>query len=270
MSETDLILEAMNGSIPTKRKRMVPQEVEPPVVGYDAVIAKLAKRSRTKRSPAKRSVTQWNNTDFLRYVGEILDVEGLVLEVSGVRDRELMGKVYDRLADHYRDRMTNFILRQYLDWWVHSYACILRQRSIHPQMFLMERYVENFISFYDLEAPSKAPKPPIEKKDEDPVDLSDHALFELGGLPMLLMTEGIVISYKVLQERNESAVFQRLSTALRNLTRDAVEKVLDITLSKKTYNSKYAIDFISIAKSACEYYSIKKYVGIKYEEYFEN
>ncbi len=134
----------------------------------------------------------------------------------------------------------------------------------------MERYIEKFIAAYDVESTSACVLD-TEKDDEGAsVDLSDHALFELGGLPMLLMTEGIVIAYKVLQERNESGVYQKLSVALRGLTRDAIEKVLDITLSKKPYNSKYAIDFISIAKPALEYYGIKGYADAKYEECFEN
>ena len=137
-------------------------------------------------------------------------------------------------------------------------------------MFLMERYVEKFIAAYDIEA---TPCVLDSKKEEDEgasVDLSDHTLFELGGLPMLLMTEGVVVAYKVLQERNESGVYQKLSVALRGLTRDAVDKVLAITLSKKPYNSKYAIDFISVAKPALEYYGIKDYADVKYREYFEN
>lgn len=263
MTETELILSALKGPAPVKKKKkrlveLFPSEVIPDT---DRVISSL---SKTKKKKKPKRIENWSNTDFLKHLESSLEQEGLHLETTSLRDRDLMAKIYDDIAEHLKDDMSNKVFRSYLDWWVSDCSRFMKAQIIFPAMLRSDKFVSRFLhEFHNMNIISE-----VEESLEIEQPKTDiNALYSLGGLPMILMSKGIVVAYTVMKEKGEDRIMARISDALRDLNKSSLIKCLDITMKTK-YNKTEIVDFMSIAQPALIFHGIKNFNKVDYREFF--
>ena len=263
MNETDVILKALRQTTPLKkRKRMYTPEIEPsPICSYDEVIARIGKKTR---KPLKRNLSEWTNADFMRYLQELFSVRGMELSSVGIRDREIIGKTYDSLAHRLKEEMSNEVLRDYFDWWITSYGSLDHRRQFSVYIFLSDRYIDKFVRRFGV---SLKPQERLQERPQEVVD--NFTLYKMGGLPLLLMSKGIVQTCSLLKERNEKNIFTEVVKTMQKFSKDTLLEIMEITLKGAPYPRKDEIDFISLARPVLEFYGLKKFINIKYQEYFE-
>lgn len=270
MNETELILGAIQKSAPPKRRRKVMREFEPsPVEENDTVLRDLAnkqvKRRKTTSQRKRKSIIQWSNTDFIKYLSEMLSVHGLRLSSTGVRDRDNISRVYDAMAERLQEEMSNAILKTYFEWWVSSYGPFLTNEPIYTGTFAADHLIEKFLSRYDY-TKQEAPKVTVK---EEAMEIDEYTLYDLGGLPMVLTSKGLVVTYKVLREKKIDDIFSKISSALRDLSKDAVCTTMENTFKGAPYKEGDKVDFISVSRRALEFHGLKKYKKISYQDYFK-
>lgn len=271
MTETELILSAMKMGMPKKQKKRVMKEIEPdPVIdALDDPIWKKA--SRKPRAP--KTVNQWNYRDFVRHVQKTLGLMGLRLE-SGVgygRDENLIVKLHDMFVPHFGDSMSNQILRDYLEWWIASYAR-LQDRPISLRTMMRDYHIARFIKSYgnnqrSLTMPVAA-SPPVADRSAAP-EVSDDELYALGGISMLLMSRGIVVANRVLTAKGEPKPLLQISRSLRSLSKGVLDQVMRTTLEASPYPKQDAVDFISLARPALRYHRINSFDHVQYMDSFK-
>ncbi len=266
MNERDLILKALQQASPHRRCRMVVREIEPSIdAGPDAITALATKQSRKRKAVSRskmKKLSEWNGSDFLRYINEMLSVHDLRLESTNVRDRDNVNRLYDILAKQLQEKMSNVVLKEYFDWWISSYGPFMHDYQIYAATFLRDDLVSKFLKRY--EAPD-APKP-VQPVDSD---VSEDVLYEMGGLQMLLMSRGIVSSYRVLRSKNTLNPFGKISSTLRDFSKDVVRKTMKITLELSPYNDDDTIDFVSVARPALDFHGLKEFLNISYQGCFK-
>lgn len=264
MTETELILEAISTGIVNRvvKKKLKIQEFDSSPADYDPVIRKLAKKLPSNK---KKSIRQWSNTDFLRYIKTGIESQGLIFETAGLRDRDTVGKIYDNMVIYLQDKMDNHVLKNYFDWWVSERARLVKQQIIYTSMICSDVSIETFMKqFYKEEPRLSISTPPVENKDT-PTDY--ESLYNLGGLSMILLSGGIVVTYNLLKSKNEDRFISKISNALKSMNKDTLVKVMDITLKNK-YTNNQVVDFMSIAQPSLRYHKISKYVKTNYKEFF--
>ena len=149
MNERDLILQALERPIPNEEPKKVKsmQEIEPsPFCEHEDAIWKMAKKTSQKHKT--KPVTQWTNTDFIRYLNQLLSVYDLQLENYSISDANLISRLYDSLACKLDD-MGNKILRDYIEWWVNLYGCSMHGKEIYVHSLVSDYYINIFLKKFD-------------------------------------------------------------------------------------------------------------------------
>jgi len=269
MNERDLILRALRKSPPPVCHKMVMQEIEPSIdEGPDAITALAKKQSRKHKTESKskrKKLSQWTSSDFLRYINKMLSVHDLRLESTNIRDRDNINRLYDVFAKQLQDKMSNVVLKEYLDWWISSYSPFMHDYHIYATTFLRDDLIGKFLSRY------KVSNKEVQESELKPdTSVSEDVLYEMGGLQMLLMSRGIVSSYRVLKSRNTLNPFLKISSTLRDFSKDIVRKTMEITLGLSPYNNDDIIDFISVAQPALDFYGLREFSNISYQGYFKH
>lgn len=271
MEDTELILGALRMAAPPPRKKKVIPEIEPSEIeeaDENDPVWKLAKLCGKKRKPKHKPLQAWTSTDFMRYLDSSLKVYSLHLESATARDREVMSGLYDTMVRCLGDRMNNSVLKDYIDWWVAAYGPGFFGRKIYvsslTQEFTLAKFYQRFDAIQDeRKAPVVAdtPKPVINKVD-------DETLYRMGGLPMLLMSRGIVAAGILLRKQGRTDWIIQLSDALRKFSKEVVLDVIEESIKNAPYNTSDMFDFISVARPTLQYYGIRNYDNLRYQEYF--
>jgi hypothetical protein len=266
VDESQLIVQAMRMSIPPKRKRKVMREIEPSLIDVsNDAISRMA--SKITRKPRKKPFRQWEPSDFVKYLVEALSNQSMSLERVGARDREDMAFLYDELVRRVDEQMNNTIMRDYLDWWTETHARKLFGQPVYVKSLSNERFLDQFIKlkFGTATEKSSVSAPPATTHKE----VDAQTLYRMGGLSMLLRSKGIVMTASILREKNDSNWLMRISQALQNFPKNAVQETMERTIAGATYPSEDMVDFISIARPALEFHRIRDYSGINYRGYFK-
>src|SRR5690606_25113646 len=120
MDDKNLILSALSLAPPkTSRKKVLKSFDTDPLVRESIFIPRSTKKKR--RDGRSRPVSEWSNTDFLNHYRDALSVRGLFMERRGLRNAEVMSKIYDVFVTLNPDT-NNALLKEYIDWWsaIHS------------------------------------------------------------------------------------------------------------------------------------------------------
>ncbi|KKM74077.1 hypothetical protein LCGC14_1404040, partial [marine sediment metagenome] len=128
MNETDLILNCMSADTPKKKSQ------------------------RTTKQIRHKSLQEWTGADFLKHINTQLSYYGLSLESTGARDSDIINRIYDNLVDRTDFRMSNMVLRDYLDWWIGSQAFKYRESgdSIYIHSFMKDYHLNKFVKEWKL------------------------------------------------------------------------------------------------------------------------
>jgi len=266
MNETQVIKEALlaKGTCVPKPKRRVMMEIEPmPFEEKDEVINSIAKRRKKAKT---RRIEDWTGTDFLKHIKYLSGLHSILYDssLSSLRDRNEVSKIYDKIASHLQERMNNEVLRDYFEWWISSHSYLMSGRKIYISLFSYDTYINKFITRYDVSEKS-APNI-VETRKEEEID--DVTLYTHGGLPMVIVSRGIVAAYGVLKQKNINNSFVKISSTLHDLSKDALQTTMDITIQNAPYPQQDVVDFISLARSAMVFHDLKQFMSLTYKDYF--
>jgi len=263
VEDRDLILKALQLGAPPKRtrKRVKPIFQDSMDVGPDAVF----KPKKTRRPMPKRekTIAEWSGSDFVRYYTKCLSQFGIMIETN-LRDSDWVMKVYDLLVDEFGGSMNNYVLRDYIDWWVGTHASVQSGKEIGVFSLNRGSDIERFVKHYAL----RAGKPQSQKTPKVEVDISAEEMYKKSGLTMVLMEFGIAEAYRVMVAKGETTIFARISDALKNCSKQIVEQILDRTMTRR-YNLEYLVDFMSVARPALKFHRLEKqFDHVDYKQYF--
>lgn len=255
MDERSLILNAIKN-----KDAVTSSDVTFP--GEDAILDLVKKRKR-RESFKKKPCTQWNNADFLRYIDYTMREFGVARFTGNVRrDSDLINHLYDNFAKKIRDQMNNCVLRDYIDWWSSIWAPRLTGRGFYVQNLMDQSSIQRFLSRFDTPTPIVANTSPNVSSNED------HAIYDLGGLPLLVVKRGLVIGYSVIQKRSTEP--QRdLECVVKDLSKSMLTKVLRLTLHNGPYLQSNEFDFMSLASPFLVKWEIKEFSDVDFKDYFK-
>lgn len=269
--DTELILDAIKNTSITPRKRKIMLEFddlgvrEAEMVEADALsgLSKKMKRRESRKTKYKRlPLDEWSKLDFLTYTQDLLSPYHIYLENNGSKGADTVARMYDKLAVTFGYDMNNCVLKEYLEWWVLAFASGIRTPSIYIQRMWDEKYVEMFARRYNKIHQIISETVPIQNENI-------HVIFQTGGLPMLLMKTGIVISHSFLQEKKDTTLFTKLSKALRTFSSNVLKSTMDLTIRGAPYPMSKKVDFLSIARPALELRGLTSYLSLDYKYFFK-
>lgn len=269
-NENELILQALTQSSPPSKKRyeaemFLDDLIESP---QDDPIWKLAKKEERKEKARKKTIEEWSGADFLRYLNDRLTNYGLKLERAGIRDRDCVSKLFDDFVRCLGKKMTNEILREYFDWWISVNASNLHGEKIYIYRLMGRFDIEKFITRY--EERSKVQTPIIPKINVSQPTPDDMMIYEVSGLPAVLMKKGIVVGHRILKEKKTDNAFQLIIKTLQSFSKETLGKTMDVTLAGAPYPQSDTVDFLSLARHALQFHKIVKYLKLDYKSYFKS
>lgn len=268
MNETQIIIDILRNPVANKRKKRVVKEIEPRIItSTDPVINKLAKKLDTKIS---RPVANWTNTDFLKHLKVLASSFGLDF-THAMNEKNTIGRLYDKFV-HIYDEMSNKVLKDYLEWWMSSYGRHTSGREIYINNLLSDQHMEKFIRWYNPDAnrpvvvghsnetASVRPK----ANDEG---ISDQVVYDLGGLPMLLRSRGLVVAHFLLKKNGRSQ--EEISNVLSGFSKSAIEKVMAVTIDRAPYPLGQYFDFMHIVEPHLQKHALQSFTGLIVGDYFK-
>jgi hypothetical protein len=270
MNETQLILEALNCSAMAapKRTRRFIREIEPLPAIMDTrgdAIARMSRQKTNQDAYKRKPVGKWSSSDFLRYFDDVLKIQDMRYErTSIVKDRNDMGRIYDKIAERILAKMNNGVLKEYLEWWFEANARRYRDegRPIRIAALCDQDTIARFVTNRFNDDINR----PVEKVHD--TALSDEELFALG-LSMLLMHKGIVVAYRMLSQKRVPNVLVSIQKALRDFNRDVLMATIKRTIAGAPYSEKDVIDFMTVAKPALQYHNISDFDRLSYRSFFK-
>ena len=277
MDDTQLILSALKQPSPKSRLRkkvlrdlgeMSTLGDPSPIEEKDDVITAISKRTQRKSKYARKSVNEWGNTDFVSYLRHSLSNHGIGLEPSGVNGLSVISKIHDRLVDKLECEMSNQILKEFIDWWVSSHAQCLGSSRCSVLLLGSERFVDRFATrFAEVDEDMKCQRT-LEEGVVCYTNVTPETIYNLGGLPMLLCSFGIVDAHKLLKTKENGSGFTKIASALRELSKDDVKQVMKVTQERSPYHKNDVVDFISVAKAALEFHGLNEFKNVSYQKFF--
>ena len=276
MNENEIILKAMNKDTPKRTPRKFQVKL------FDGTFAeskedplyKIVEKTKEKKK-RKKYISEWSATDFIRHLAQNLSLYAIELETSSkdevrssLRDGTWMNQLYDKLVNKIGYEMSNYVLKEYIEWWCDTFAKTKTGQHILVSTISKDDDLNRFVAFKRHE-----PVKPIEESVTVPVIVETEALpmdiYKNFGLNRLLIEKGIVISYTILTELGQNAIFSQISAALSTFSKDMFDKVMQRTINK-VYNTKDLVDFISVSQRAIKFHGlVKKYGKINYKDYFK-
>jgi hypothetical protein len=264
VNETDLIVRAMKMSTPKKHRKIIP-EIEPSLINTtnDAISRMASRAIRKKRSKPLKS---WEAPEFLQYLIQALSNYSVRLARVSARDREDMAYIYDELVRRVNDDMSNIVMRDYIDWWSSTYARKMYGEELYVRQLGNDHYVDQFVNIkFNRSTNISVPE------NKSPADQTVDAqiLYQMGGLPMLLRSKGIVVAANILRDKGDTNWLMRLSQTLHDFPKEAVCDTMLHTISGAPYLPECMVDFVSVARPALEYHRVRDFVGLNYRQYFK-
>jgi len=267
-----IILNAMMSNPPSKKQKKKMNGIfnSDTDLNSDAVV-KLSKSIHVASTKHKNKLlSSWNSSDFIKYFFSATNTVGISIDVN-IRDSDCMKKLYDDLVTALGDRMNNYVLRDYIDWWISNKLHKMKDQS-HVSIYSLRKdyYIVDFIN-QTQKSDISAHNTKIDTNKEPHHQLSKSdpmEIFETSGITMVLVEFGIVEACRVLKQRGEKLVYMQISDLLKNLSKEMLIKVVDLTISKK-YNTADMVDFVSLSYPALRYHRIdKRYKSISYKDFF--
>lgn len=242
-------------------------EVDPFFPTTDPVITSLYKAQKKKNKKKKKDVSDWSNSDFIKYLDKNLKNLGTCIEDYSLKGRENFSRMYDLLAMHFKKEMNNHILKEYLDWWTFNIAPLLRTETTSTHALLKDKYIGSFLTYYSTNQivdGQCAIKPQSEK-----IENTDYSqIYLTGGLSALLMSGGIVIANRVLKSNKVAGRFGKITEEISKMPKSAVIALIHKTTGNAPYLDEDKCDFISLSRGALNFHGIKEFQSMNYENYF--
>ena len=265
MDEKSIILGAIN-----KPKPKINDDDLGLFDGKDA-IEEMVKAKKRKESFMHKSCLEWTNLEFLNYIDFMLRGVGIYRSFGSIqRESDYINRIYDRLTKTLKDKMDNKVLRDYLEWWASIFASRMSGREFHLNNLMNELHISKFLVRYqagiNAEVVTPQDGPPVSSA---PVkEYTNKEVYDMGGLPMLLIKCGIVNACK-LSKQQKGISLENIRTVLLSLTKPLLEKVLSLTVQRAPYSQSDEIDFISLALPATSQHNLVSFSTLKYKDYFK-
>lgn len=223
-------------------------------------IMDLAKYKKRESSFKRKAISSWVYVDFLRYFSSLLTMYGMTYErTSSQSDGASMGRLHDVLATHLKENMSNKVLKEYLEWWVHHHG----EKYHDSELFIWSLYngttVDVFLKRFDC---MQAEKDLLITSDLDHIEISDHDLYQLGGISLLLMKRGIVRAYRMAKDK------KCIKAALGSFSKEVLKETMELTLDNSPYDEKDKVDFIELAQKSMVEHNMKEYLKFRHEQCF--
>ncbi len=268
VDERKLILDALKQSSPRKTKRRIMREIEPSLIDGNDPILKAARREAKKAKRARKLVEEWTNSDFVHYLSQTMPTFGVELEKRGMPDVERMGKIYDKMVRRLGNRMDNHILKEYLDWWMSTCTDGLSSRNVYVKSLMNDWFLTKFYNRFD-DLPASPIAISLEKSQKHDSDLDENALYQLGGLPMVVMSKGIVVGHRVSKARGSSDSEKVLTSIINSFSKNVIRQVMLVTLVNAPYERSDSIDFVTMMKPILSSHGIEEFFNMNYLDYFK-
>ncbi len=236
MDERSIILNAI------KNKDSTPIDFDFP---EPDAIEKWAKRKRRQESFRQKNIVDWTNADFLNYLDHMLKDFGAVrLKLNMRTDSNTLDLVHDKLVKYIQE-VSNAVLREYMEWWCSIWAPRMTGKELYLRSMLQDQQIKRFSTRY------------TNRKSEEQIlpiastVINDAQIYDLGGLDLLVMKQGIVAGYRLMKKRpaNPDEVMQQ---TLSHFNKDTLTTVMNVTFENSPYPSEDKIDFIELAKPFLE------------------
>lgn len=213
----------------------------------DKVIQRLASKVTRKIRFQTIPVSEWNNTDFLRYLCFVLKNFGVGYGVTNLaRDCHQLNSVFDMLLTVTGKSTSNEMMKNYIDWWCSKWAGSFSSRDFGiwylRDLDKMKMFIEQFTSVENNVSLSKS-----EITSQEQI-YSDDSIYELGGLSMLLLKRGFVKTCKFLETKGEKNIYASIRNAIKNFGVPSLMTVWDNTLQNGPYKFKCAYDFVTLVR----------------------
>lgn len=241
------------------------------VSGKKDAISKMVKSYNRRDSWKRKPCLQWNGSDFIRYLDSILK-DFKVPKTFGNYRQECyyINSLYDTMVGLLGEKMNNGVLKDYIQWWCSIKAPRLTGSGFYLKMLVSDSMMKKFVSRYENNDNSLTEKPMINTFSSLPDINDDISMYNLGGVPLLLIKRGIVISrfVSIQQGTEEHKSNNEIIKFLSEFNLEAIQKVVDITISNAPYAKCMEFDFISLIHSKLHYSQSLNIVNLEYKSYF--
>lgn len=235
MDERELIIKAIK-----EKKKNTPIDFDFP---EPDVIEKWAKRKKSLESFKGKQIEEWTNVDFLRYLDYMLKDFGVIRSKDNTRrDSDKINHLHDRLVKKITVDMNNGILKEFLEWWCSIWAPRLSGSEFNLNLLIQDYQIDRFSSRYKLGAVEDIP---VTVASESTFSPSDDSIYELGGLPLLIMKRGLVIGYRMLRKHQIAHADEVMSRTIEQFSKEVCTHVLKLTLQGAPYPKSDEIDLNS-------------------------
>jgi len=229
---------------------------------------KEAKRSRKKKAHKKKPVSKWTAPDLVRYARELLRAYSIDLETQNyTADCQAINTLHDKLLLSVGESgVSNYLLREYFDWWCGIYAAKFEENHITLRWMIHDSMIANFVKRTTdpamiLEREMEAAEEPVVKVVT--ADLSDES-----DLAQVIIDVGIVEAYRLLKEKAHANPLSVITATLGDLSKTGIIKTMQRTLANGPYSPSDRVDFISVAQRTLVFHGLTQYLEIDYSEYF--
>lgn len=273
-TDDDLINSALNATLSSKKKLTLQEfddfdlldlNVEKPVKQKDALTT-LTRRVQRREKQKRKPIAEWSSKDFYILALDILKTQKMYFHSSGIIALNEFAGLYDKFVERLGPKMECRILKEYIEWWCSVYLPQKTSQKVYVQDFGRDNCIDRYLKYVNLTAEVTESPEPVKS---DPSNVPEDEVYKTGGLPMLLMSRGIVVAYRVLLKNKVSSPMIKITSELRKMSRDMFIRSLETTLASGPYPDRDRVDFISLSRSVIEMYKLeKKYMSVDYKGYF--
>jgi hypothetical protein len=223
------------------------------VRGEKDPINELGRKEYQRKKKKTRPLHQWTATDFTSYLKECLKEMGVLLQVGGnARAGQFVGNIHDNLVDllkDYVEEITNEIIKDYLDWWMHTQAHRFSGAQITLGYLDSMDKLNTFCNRYRYEREETPMPNPVESETQVTTSqLTDEQLYGLG-LEMFLIERGIVNVYHFLQKIRHTAAVAAIQHATDSFSKPVLQSLIKKTLDGAPYRGEF-VDFFDVVRPA--------------------
>ena len=265
MDATSIIKKAIQKPILTPTLSSLPEKKEHPkndlfVLDSDKndMIMKNARRLDRKFKKKKTPISKWTNTDFLNFIEKSLSPHQVKIEYQNKSyDRSMIDDLYDYLADIFSYNMSPQVLKDYIEWWCGCYAFKFRGQEIAVLKFKNYKHLDKFVFEHsDLVK--------TEEGFDDTVEIEENLsdIYSLGGVPSLLMSTGIVDTYRWLVSQKISDPKGKVVGNLGSFAPNILQDIYNRTVKRSPYQGE-PLDFVSMLRS-----HVSEIDSVDFKQYF--
>lgn len=244
--EKDLILRAVSKA----KKKVIPNshfdDNDQKTDAIDLIVKRQQRKERFRILPS----SEWVNADFLNYLHFLLKGFGVTwIRTNRRKESNDIDKLYDALVGVFKKNMSNEVLKTYLDWWCHQWASRCPDNTFYVNFLLRNDRILKFVHDWPNLVERNNTKISISPIEEvtDSVEYTSETIFEMGGLPLLMIKRGIVDAYHFLMNKNCLNAAQQIMSASLQMSDSVLRTVLTITAERAPYKGE-PIDFKSMVR----------------------